>query len=175
MLDMDGVISDFMCVYTELSPRNDSRTKFREAVMTHHIFELLPKMPNADRLLDLLFNQLDVEVQILSSTGSHDADIVAAASLQKTSWLERYGINVKKNFVPSWSLKENYSSPRMIMIDDRDDVIARFIKHGGQGVLYDDSKFDSIEYEIREKVQLVRQYLEMSTVFSSRGIATELN
>lgn len=160
MLDMDGVISDFMCVYSELSPRNDSRTKFREAVMVHHIFELLPKMPNADRLIDLLFNKLDVDVQILSSTGSRDSDVSKEAARQKTLWLERHGINVKTNFVSSWSLKENYSSSKSIMIDDRDDVINNFIKHGGQGVLYDDSLFDSLRYEIENKVAIVREQLQ---------------
>lgn len=163
MLDMDGVISDFMCVYTELSPRNDSRNKFREAVMTHHIFELLPMLPNADRLLDLLFNKLDVEVQILSSTGTHDKDVSIEAARQKTAWLERHGIKVKTNFVASWSLKENYSSPRTIMIDDRDDVISQFIKHGGEGILYDDSMFESLQHEIVRKVNLVHDYLALET------------
>lgn len=165
MLDMDGVIADFMCVYTELSPRNDSRSKFREAVMTHQIFDLLPKLPNADRLLKLL-KELDVDMEILSSTGTHDKEISTEAIRQKTKWLERHGINVKMNFVPSWSIKENYSSPRMIMIDDRDDVIDQFVKHGGHGILYDDYKFDSIQHEIREKVQLVRQYLDMDTILA---------
>lgn len=159
MLDMDGVLSDFMCVYSELSPRNDSRNKFREAVMVHHIFELLPKLPNADRLIDLLFNKLDVEIQILSSTGSRDTDVSQEAARQKTLWLERHGINVKTNFVSSWSLKENYSSSKCIMIDDREDVINNFIKHGGQGVLYEDDLFDSLKHEIENKVAIVREQL----------------
>lgn len=161
MLDMDGVISDFITVYNRVVPVKDSKQKFYDAVTTHKIFRQLPKLPNTDRLLNLLFNELSVEVQILSSLGTYNKDVAHEVEIQKKEWLSEIGVNVKTNFVYSWSLKENFSSSRTIMIDDREDVIRNFIKHGGQGVLYVDHKFDSLQHEIREKVLHVQQYLDM--------------
>lgn len=161
MLDMDGVISDFISVYKKVVPVRDSKQKFYDAVTTHKIFRQLPKLPNTDRLLNLLFKELNVEVQILSSLGTYNKDVAREVEVQKKDWLAELGVQVKTNFVYSWSLKENFASHRTIMIDDREDVIRNFAKHGGQGVLYVDHKFDSLQHEIREKVTHVQQHLDM--------------
>jgi hypothetical protein len=42
------------------------------------------------------------------------------------------------------------------MIDDRSDVIESFTKQGGLGVLYDDAKFSTIQHDIIDKVELIR-------------------
>ena len=156
MLDMDGVIADFISVYNSVVPQIDSKEKFYDAVRVHRIFANLPMLPNAKNLLSLLFDELQVEVQILSSLGTYNKEVALEVAAQKTKWLHMHNINASKlNFVHSWSLKENYSSYRTLMIDDRSDVIASFTKHGGLGVLYDDSKFDTIKHEIIEKVELI--------------------
>jgi hypothetical protein len=165
MLDMDGVISDFISVYNEVTPPIDSKEKFYDAVRVNRIFEKLPLLPNAKKLLSLLFDDLKVEVQILSSMGTYNKEVAMQVAAQKTKWLHMHGINASKlNFVNSWSLKENYSSHRSIMIDDRSDVIAQFIKHGGLGVLYDDAKFDTIKHEIIENVELIRNSAKAEVV-----------
>lgn len=158
MLDMDGVITDFINPYKRIA-QEDSRQKFYDAIRIHKIFRTLPKLPNANRLLDLLFKDLDVEVQILSSLGTYTKDIAEEVKKQKTAWLHEHSINVKNNFVHSWSIKENFSSSKTIMIDDREDVIRNFVKHGGQGVLYVDSMFDTLQHEIRSKVEMIRENL----------------
>ena len=157
MLDMDGVISDFISVYNSVVPQIDSKEKFYDAVSVHRIFANLPMLPNAKRLLSLLFDELQVEVQILSSMGTYNKEVAMQVAVQKTNWLNTHGINASKvNFVHSWSLKENYSSYRTLMIDDRSDVIESFTKHGGLGVLYDDAKFNTIQNEIIDKVEIIR-------------------
>jgi hypothetical protein len=157
MLDMDGVISDFISVYNAVAPSIDSKQKFHDAVRVHRIFANLPMLPNAKKLLSLLFDELQLEVQILSSLGTYNKEVAIDVAAQKTKWLHMHDIKVSKvNFVNSWSLKENYSSSRTLMIDDRSDVIASFTKHGGLGVLYDDAKFNTIKHEIIDKVELIR-------------------
>jgi hypothetical protein len=157
MLDLDGVIADFISVYNEVIPPIDSKEKFYDAVRNHRIFEKLPLLPNAKKLLSLLFDELKVEVQILSSMGTYNKEVAMQVAAQKTKWLHMHGINASKlNFVNSWSLKENYASYRTLMIDDRSDVIESFTKQGGLGVLYDDAKFSTIQHDIIDKVELIR-------------------
>jgi len=138
-LDMDGVLCDFE---KEFSKFRDPKVKydkkiFREAVMTHKIFEDLDYMPNAIKLLNAV-RSLNVDVEILTSVGTHDPMQGAEAARQKTSWLQKHGIMYKPNFVRMFSEKPNYATPTSILIDDRPDCAAPFTKAGGHGILHED-------------------------------------
>lgn len=138
-LDMDGVLCDFE---KEFSKFRDPKVKydkkiFREAVMTHKIFEDLDYMPNAIKLLNAV-RSLNVDVEILTSVGTHDPMQGAEAARQKTHWLQKHGIMYKPNFVRMFSEKPNYATPTSILIDDRPDCAAPFTKAGGHGILHED-------------------------------------
>lgn len=155
-LDMDGVISDFRKAYDEISHHCDD-LKFKEAVRDHEIFTKLDFMPNAQSLLNLLFNDLQVEVEILSSLGTHDAEIAELARQQKEHWLNMHGILCKRNFVNSWAYKHRYAVHQSVMIDDRHDVIENFVTAGGLGVIYSHEDWGSMEYKIRQAVTRAKQ------------------
>lgn len=160
-LDMDGVISNFMKSYYNVEYNIDTPKKFHGLVRDHQIFEHLEKMPNADKLLNLLFTDLDVDVEILSSLGTWTEDIAAMGAAQKSVWLDKHGIFTPRNFVNSWALKYKCASPTSIMIDDRPDVIEEFKVAGGLGVQYIADEWTNMEKQIRMAVASVNQKLEL--------------
>lgn len=159
-LDMDGVLSDFGTEYYRYEPLIDSPKKFHALVEDYKIFEQLHKMPNADKLLDLVFNQLDVNVAILSSMGTHTEHIAAQVREQKKNWLERHNIRCPQYFVHSWAYKKKYATPTSIMVDDRHDVFGSFIVAGGLAVQYIDEEWTQMEFKIRQAVTRAYQILE---------------
>lgn len=141
---MDGVLCDFEKNFSKFrNPKVKYDKKiFRDAVMTHKIFEDLDYMPNAIRLLSVV-RSLNVAVEILTSVGTHDPMQGAEAARQKTHWLQKHGITYKPNFVRMFSEKPNYATPNSILIDDRPDCAGPFTKAGGHGILHEDKHVDS--------------------------------
>jgi 5'(3')-deoxyribonucleotidase len=156
-LDMDGVISDFAHEYYKIEPLIDTVKKFHTMVMEHKIFEKLGKMPNADKLLNLLFDELDVTVCILSSLGTHTFEVAEEGRKQKQKWLRDNMIHCEQRFVYSWAYKKLHAIPTSIMIDDRHDVITTFKEAGGLGVQYIAEEWDLMESRIREAVEKAKQ------------------
>lgn len=159
-LDMDGVISDFAHHYYKYEPLVDTPKKFHTMVSEFSIFEHLYKMPNADKVIDLVFNQLDVNVAILSSLGTHTPEIAEKVKVQKEAWLDRHGIICPRYFVNSWAYKKQYAATSRVMIDDRHDVIQSFTEAGGLGVQYIDEEWTQMEYKIRQAVTRAQQLLK---------------
>ena len=156
-LDMDGVICDFMYAYELNVHKIQEKNKFFSLVKDYHIFEDLPMMPNAQKLLDLLNKDLDVQVCILSSLGTRNKEISDMSREQKKFWLEQHGITYPTKFVHSWADKKDHAIPNSVMIDDRGDVISTFIDAGGLGVHYVDSQWYDMEYRIRSAVTSIQQ------------------
>lgn len=135
-LDMDGVIADFNKAYTKFDPKKEDRKKFREAVMDYKIFEDLDLMPDAHQLLNHVKKLKDVEIEMLTSMGTHDPFQGEEAKRQKIVWLARHGIDYKPNFVRTKTEKANYAKHNSILIDDSVGCVAPFIRAGGQGILH---------------------------------------
>ena len=163
-LDMDGVICDFTTAYYRIEPLIDTPKKFHTLVRDYKIFESLEFMPNGQKLLDLLFKDLDVEVEILSSMGTWTPEIAQMSAEQKSNWLDKHGIITKRNFVNSWAEKYKYASKTAIMIDDRHDVISSFKAAGGLGVQYIDEQWPLMEKQIRMAVARAKQIEGMIAV-----------
>lgn len=159
-LDMDGVLTNFAAAYTEI-PEVETEQKFYRAVSEYKIFERLNFMPNGEWLLGLL-DMLDCEVEILSSTGTHNPGISMQAATQKATWLDKNGITYGTHFVNTWAHKQHFARSHTIMIDDRADVIETFRAKGGLGVLYKDSDWHDMDYKIRQAVVRSKQIIELS-------------
>lgn len=160
MLDMDGVLCDFMAEYHKDTSR-DTREKFFRAVKERSIFTNLSKLSNADRLLNLLFRDLNVSVEILSSLGTDkNMEVAEKAAAQKLEWLAKNGVVCKANFVTSWRHKQRYATAHTIMIDDREDVIETFVEAGGLGVVYTDANWGAMEVAIRDAVYAVEHRID---------------
>lgn len=151
-LDMDGVIANFIDNYLHLAEKlnikyNGSKTDnsanpilFKIAVLEHSIFQTLPLMPSASLLIEHL-KQIQVEtglqVEMLTSVNSHEDEIAAAASLQKSHWLEKNEILWKANFVRTNTEKSDYATLSTLLIDDNHQCTQPFLARNGYAILYD--------------------------------------
>jgi len=142
MVDMDGVLCDFVKRYKELyhmEPREAEKQKkfdhfFDEFIATNQ-FATLEMMPGAWDLINYL-RKLPVETEILSSTASEAR--YDAISKQKLVWLQSKGIEFKPNFVPGKRHKEKFATPYSIIIDDTLSVIEQWNAAGGIGIHHTD-------------------------------------
>ncbi len=135
-LDMDGVLADFNKEYTKFDPEKADRKRFRESVIEHHIFEKLDFMPDAQELLNHVSRLNGVNVQILTSMGTHEPVQANMAQMQKMKWLDAKNIPYKANFVHNKQEKARFATPRSILIDDSVGCISPFIEAGGHGILH---------------------------------------
>ena len=135
-LDMDGVLCDFATTYRALRTYAKDGKRFRAAVMDYKIFEDLDAMPDAHVLLNAVSKLKNVNVEILTSLGTHEPDQAAAAKKQKLHWLKKYGISYKPNFVHSKEEKAKYATPTSILIDDSPGCISPFEREDGYGILH---------------------------------------
>jgi 5'(3')-deoxyribonucleotidase len=151
---MDGVLADFNKAYSKFDPHKEDRKKFRASVMEYKIFEDLDFMPDTQELLNHVAKLHNVDVQILTSKGTHDPFQGNEAERQKLLWLKKHNIPYKANFVCSKEEKAKYATPTSILIDDSVGCIAPFIRAGGQGILHTNSSdtntlLDSIILQLR--------------------------
>jgi hypothetical protein len=133
---MDGVLADFNKEYTKFDPQKADRKRFRESVLQHHIFEKLDFMPDAQELLNHVSRLHGVNIEILTSMGTHEPMQANMAQMQKLKWLNAKNIPYKANFVHNKQEKAKYANPRSILIDDSVGCISPFIEAGGHGILH---------------------------------------
>lgn len=135
-LDMDGVLADFNKEYSKHDIQKVDRKRFRSAVLEHNIFEKLDFMSDAQELLNHVSHLKNVNIEILTSVGTHDPFQGNAAKQQKLIWLEKHNIPYKANFVRNKTEKSLYATPTSILIDDSPGCISPFIEKGGHGILH---------------------------------------
>jgi 5'(3')-deoxyribonucleotidase len=135
-LDMDGVLADFHKEYIKYDPDKSDRKKFRASVLQNNIFEKLDYMPDTQELLNHVSKLNGVNIEILTSMGTHEPIQGAAARMQKQKWLNAHNIPYKANFVRNKAEKAQYATPTSILIDDSPGCISPFIEKGGHGILH---------------------------------------
>jgi hypothetical protein len=135
-LDMDGVLADFHKEYVKYDPDKSDRKKFRASVLQHNIFEKLDFMPDTKELLNHVSKLNGINIEILTSMGTHEPIQGASARLQKQKWLNVHNIPYKANFVRSKAEKAQYATSTSILIDDSPGCISPFIEKGGHGILH---------------------------------------
>ena len=166
-LDMDGVLCNFDKAYRKLDPEKADRKKFREAVFTYKIFEDLEFMPDAQELLNYVCKLDDINIQILTSMGTFDAEQGNAAKYQKMHWLESKNIPYKANFVRSKQEKANFAHENAILIDDSIGCIKPFTEKGGHGILHTRSS-DTIQ-QIHDTIRGIRGLSALKFGYDSMG------
>ena len=133
---MDGVLADFNKEYTKYDPLKEDRKKFRSAVLEHHIFEKLDFLPDTQELLNHVSKLRGVNIEILTSMGTHEREQGDAAKSQKMKWLNEKNIPYRTNFSRSKEEKSKWATPTSILIDDSIGCIEPFIAAGGHGILH---------------------------------------
>jgi len=158
-LDMDGVLCNFDKAYKALrTGAEDNPKRFRAAVMDYKIFEDLEMMPDTRELLNHV-SKLNVKIEILTSTGTHDPFQGNAAKAQKQHWLNKHNIPYKANFVRSKPEKAEYATPKSILIDDSFGCVKPFEFAGGHAILHTAAK-----KTIAELDNLILQITALSTL-----------
>jgi hypothetical protein len=145
-LDMDGVLTNFEKAYRAMWHEfTFDRERFREAVMERKIFRELEWMPNGEMFIEgirKLEKDYNLNVEMLTSTGTHRTDMKAEGIVQKTAWLKEHGIIWKPNFVCSKPEKSQYAvEGKTILIDDHEGCTKPFIEKGGIAFLHKDSDY----------------------------------
>lgn len=135
-LDMDGVLANFDKKFKELDPQLPDHEKFKEAVMTHRIFEDLEYMPDARDLLNHVSRLNGVHIEILTSMGTFDPARGHQAMMQKMTWLKNKNIPYRPNFVRTKTEKAKCAHDHAILIDDSIGCITPFNEAGGHGILH---------------------------------------
>jgi hypothetical protein len=138
-LDMDGVLCNFDKAYRTFDPEKADRKKFREAVLTHKIFEDLEFMHDAQELLNFVSKLNGVNIEILTSMGTFDEQQGFEARVQKQKWLNKQNIPYKANFVRSKEEKANFAHHRAILVDDSIGCITPFTAKNGIGIHHSSS------------------------------------
>lgn len=150
-LDMDGVLCNFDKAYRKIDPEKADRKKFRDAVFIHKIFEDLEFMPDAQELLNFVSKLDDINIEILTSMGTYDAQQGNEARYQKIHWLNKHNIPYKANFVRAKQEKANFAHDRAILVDDSIGCITPFAAKGGHAIHHSRSS-DSIQ-QIHEVIR----------------------
>lgn len=77
-----------------------------------------------------------VNVEILTSMGTHDPFQANEVRHQKRQWLEKHNIPYRAIFVHNKKEKAQYATPTSILIDDSVGCVSPFIEAGGYGILH---------------------------------------
>ena len=153
-LDMDGVLCNFDKAYRSLRTHATDGKRFRSAVMDYKIFEDLEFMPDTQELLNYVTKLDSIQIEILTSMGTFEADQGNEAKRQKQKWLDKWNIPYKANFVRSKEEKAKYAHDRAILVDDSPGCINPFVVKGGHGILHTKSS-DTIQ-QIHDTIRGVR-------------------
>lgn len=139
-LDMDGVLADFDKEFHKNGRQPYDRQRFRDAVLNDHIFETLDMMPDAHILLAHVSKIRGIQVEILTSLGTHDPFQGEKAKSQKIKWLRSHNIHYDANFVRSKPEKAKFATKTSILIDDSQGCVDPFNEKGGIGILHKDAR-----------------------------------
>ena len=151
-IDSDGVLANFSlyCLthYGKLPEESGSdraaKAKFWAWVQRHNdtvepFFASLPKMPNADALVEFCLENFN-NVKVLTASGHTPKDGAA----QKISWYKKFYPTLEVIVVAKSPDKAAYATPRTILVDDRAKSIDPWVAAGGIGILHT-SVDDTIE------------------------------
>jgi len=153
--DMDGVLADFhrgfLKAYPEISAADIDafiRHKGWATIGKEHprIFDTLPKLPDADRLMSDLLRLRDTDqIQLFILTAIPSELSVPTAADNKRDWIRRYYPSIPKSnvLVVRRSEKQDYAMDSTlsgghpaILIDDFTKNIKEWEQAGGIGILH---------------------------------------
>lgn len=171
LLDMDGVISDFVTAALTLHDRLDafeiwlagewdmptvlgiSSSEFWKRIDAegHEFWSQLTPYPWKDELIGVI--RQTAPFTILSSPSLH-----AECPTGKINWLREHLSSVFHDFLFGHS-KHLCARPNSVLIDDRDSNVERFRAHGGQAILFP-QRWNS-NFQIKDRISYVAGELQM--------------
>lgn len=163
-VDMDMVLADFSSRFEALFREkplidypvisNNAKNKkykqeFKDFIEGNN-FATLDPMPDFHIAIPFI-NKIarKIPTYILSSTAKEEFH--KEISRQKKEWLKTYDINLTPIFVPGKILKQNFSGPQKILIDDTLSNILQWRNKKGIGILHKNWRQTIKEFEELEK------------------------
>jgi 5'-nucleotidase len=148
-LDSDGVVADFSGFVSSLNGgmvcETIPRGKLWSSVAHYDktvgpFFEALPKMPDADELMDFVVANF-INRFVLTAAGYTPPN----GAVQKKNWYAKhYGKDLVVKVVNGSGDKAAFATPTTILIDDREKSIIPWVAAGGIGILHRNAN-DTIE------------------------------
>jgi hypothetical protein len=138
-VDSDGVVADFESFISQINrqPFNQiSKGRMWRSVEEYDrdvgpFFEALPKMADADELLDFVMANF-INYGILTASGY----VPKGGAQQKRNWYKRLYGNIIVKVVAKSADKAEFANPRSVLIDDRTKSITPWEMAGGVGILH---------------------------------------
>lgn len=146
--DLDGVLADFAGGVTKvLGEKYDDaryerepeyRTRMWKALgeyqdAGHEFWSELEMLPDAKRMIDYVWRNVDPKFEVLSATGNPKFGAIE----QKHRWVaENLGKSVIVTLVRKAVDKSKYAEPDIILIDDKPKAINPWKANGGIGILH---------------------------------------
>lgn len=163
-IDLDSVLCNFNSRFESLFgekslmdypvvSNNAKKKRFKQEFkdfVANRNFATLDPMPDFYLAVPFI-NKISrkIPTYILSSTATEE--YYREISLQKKEWLKMYDIHITPIFVPGKILKQVYSAPGKILIDDTLSNIVQWRNRGGIGILHKNWKQTIKEFETIEK------------------------
>lgn len=164
-LDMDGVVADWDRAATEYlkEPRTVGMAATEErywpqeqwARLRHapHFYRTLPKMPQADRMVNLARDLRDTaNYQLMFLTAIPKGNDVPYAFWDKMLWAQENYPDIPVMFGPYSTDKQDHCEPGDILVDDRRDNCDRWEAAGGAAV-YVTEDYDLALKQFQDLVQ----------------------
>lgn len=161
-IDLDGVLCDFNSRFESLfgekplmdypvvsnnAKKKRYKQEFKEFIEGRN-FATLDPMPDFYQAVSFI-NKISKKTPtyILSSTATEEH--YKEISHQKKEWLKKYDIHIFPIFVPGKILKQKFSAPGKILIDDTLSNIVQWNNRGGIGIHH------------KSLVQTIKEYIEI--------------
>lgn len=148
-LDMDGILADFVGAVCKAHGRTDpyldpsshgifemeklwgiTAAEFWAPADTHEFWANIPKMPDADGLVQCTINSFGEENICILTAPSNSPGCISG----KRAWMKQHYPQFKKRMIFA-TAKHFIAGPGKFLIDDRDENIEAWIKAGGFGLL----------------------------------------
>jgi hypothetical protein len=146
-IDLDGVLAHFSKRYDELfheipeenypnESNNQKKNRYKsnfDLFVKGNNFATLDPMPDFHIAIPFI-NKISKKylTYILSSTAKEE--YLHELTRQKKEWLKKYDISLYAIFVPGARIKQYYSKPNRILIDDKLQTIHQWNANGGIGI-----------------------------------------
>lgn len=144
--DMDDVLVDFVlgfkmhCGFCITTSHLEGDELWGRALRVPRFWADLPKMPEADALVDFMVNNIDIENRYILSARQH---LFENCDVEKREWITTHApIFLDENIkIVNRSEKQNFAVTdgiANVLVDDYHKNIAEWVSAGGIGILHTD-------------------------------------
>ena len=153
LIDMDGVVADFVKYFEEETgvpisyyegveeKRDEFKALKKTLIVEKNMFEALEPMVDATILLEgleeIAKEYKNVSLKFMTAVGDYDTETSAR---QKRNWVLKHAPDIEFDYCVKSHEKAEHADETTVLIDDRKKCIIPFEEAGGIGVLHINAK-----------------------------------